>query len=57
MFITPKIRGMILDRASTDEIHEVAVSEGMITLREAALRQLRRGITTIEEVVKETTLR
>jgi type IV pilus assembly protein PilB len=54
MPITPDIRELILDRASTTEIRHKAVEEGMLTLREDGLMKVRRGITTIEEVLRET---
>jgi len=55
--VTKRIRNMILDRATDDEIEAVAVEEGMITLREAGIRKILRGETDIFEVAKETTLR
>ena len=55
--VTKRIRNMILDRATDDEIEAAAVEEGMITLREAGIRKILRGETDIFEVAKETTLR
>ncbi len=57
MQITPKIRSLILDRATDDEIEKAAIEEGMISLREAAKLKLFRGITDIYEVSRETSLR
>jgi len=54
MPITAGIRDMILDRAPTSEIKKLAVKEGMLTLRAHALVKLRDGLTTVEEVLKET---
>jgi type IV pilus assembly protein PilB len=54
MPITPGIREMILNRDSTTEIRSLAMQEGMLTLRGNAILNLRRGITTAEEVLKET---
>ena len=48
------IRRMILDRASTADLRKRAVQEGMMTLRQDALTKLKKGITTIEEVLRET---
>jgi type IV pilus assembly protein PilB len=31
-----------------------AIEEGMITLRQSGLQKIREGVTTIEEVVRET---
>jgi type IV pilus assembly protein PilB len=54
MPITPEIREMILDRASTTELRRMAVSQGMLTLRADGLIKVRKGITTIEEILRET---
>ncbi len=55
--VTPKIRQGILNKMSTDELNELAIKEGMITLREAALDLLKEGVTDLENVLKETTVR
>ncbi len=55
MPITPTIRNLILDRAPTSEIRSLAIQEGMLTLRSHALMKLRSGITSAEEILKETT--
>jgi type IV pilus assembly protein PilB len=55
MPITPTIRNLILDRAPTSEIRSLAIQEGMLTLRAHALMKLKSGITTAEEILKETT--
>ncbi len=52
--ITPQVRDLVLDRASAGEIKKLAVEQGMLTLRRDALEKLKRGITTVEEVLKET---
>jgi type IV pilus assembly protein PilB len=54
MPISPTIRKMMLDRASTEVIKRQAMDEGMLTLRQDALVKLRAGITTVEEVLRET---
>lgn len=54
MPITSGLRDMILDRASTSEIRNLAMQQGMLTLREDGLVKIRKGITTIEEVLRET---
>jgi type IV pilus assembly protein PilB len=54
MPITPKIRTMILDGKTSDEIEAAAVGEGMLTLRQGAIKKFERGITTIEEVLRVT---
>jgi type IV pilus assembly protein PilB len=55
MLATPAIRKAIMDQVATDDLREVALSEGMLTLRMDGYKKAERGITTLEEVVKETT--
>jgi type IV pilus assembly protein PilB len=54
MAVSSQLRRFILKGASTEELREVAVSEGMLTLRMDGMLKVKRGITTLEEVVKET---
>ena len=56
MEITDELRELIIIGASAIELRRKAVELGMITLRGSGLYKLREGITTIEEVVKETIL-
>ncbi len=54
MSLTPALRRMILQGGSADELKETAIEEGMLTLRMDGIMKLRKGVTTLEEVVKET---
>jgi len=54
MSCTSQLRRAILRGMSTEELREVAVSEGMLTLRMDGMVKVKRGVTTLEEVVKET---
>jgi len=54
MALTPELRRYILRGASTAELSEQAVSEGMLTLRMDGMVKVKKGVTTLEEVVKET---
>lgn len=54
MEISDELRELILVGASALELKKKAVEEGMITLRQSGLHKIRQGITTIEEVVRET---
>jgi type IV pilus assembly protein PilB len=54
MEITDELRELILVGASALELRRKAVEEGMITLRGSGLRKIKDGVTTIEEVVRET---
>ncbi|RKZ44560.1 MAG: type II secretion system protein GspE, partial [Gammaproteobacteria bacterium] len=56
MPISPALRELILDRGSTSEIRKQATSEGMLTLRQDGLVKIQNGITTVEEVLRETTV-
>jgi len=55
MPISSSIRRMIHEGASTDELRNQSISEGMITLRNDALMKFESGITSFEEVIRETT--
>jgi type IV pilus assembly protein PilB len=54
MAMSAELRRMILRGASVAELREQAVSEGMLTLRMDGLVKMEKGVTTLEEVVKET---
>jgi type IV pilus assembly protein PilB len=54
MIMNNEIREMIMQNASTDEIRSVAQKGGMLTLRDAGMKVAFEGITTPEEVVRET---
>jgi type IV pilus assembly protein PilB len=56
MEVTDELRELIIIGASAIELRKRAIELGMITLRESGLYKIREGITTIEEVVKETVL-
>ena len=54
MEINEELRELILVGASALELRRKAIEEGMITLRGSGLRKIADGVTTIEEVVRET---
>ena len=54
MEVTDEIRELILIGASSLELRKKAIDDGMITLRESGLHKVRNGVTTIEEVLRET---
>jgi type IV pilus assembly protein PilB len=54
MEISEELRELILVGASGLELRRKAVDEGMLTLRASGLRKVKDGVTTIEEVVRET---
>ncbi len=51
MTVTDEIRKIILKRASGMEIAKIAVSEGMLNLRQVALMKCQEGISTLEQVL------
>src|SRR5690349_9562356 len=54
MAIGEELRELILVGASGLELRRKAIDEGMITLRASGLRKVKGGLTSIEEVVRET---
>ena len=54
MAMTSALRRLVLKGGSTEELREQAVKEGMLTLRMDGMLKVKRGITTLDEVVKET---
>ena len=54
MGIDDELREMIMSGASGIELKKKAIDNGMITLRRSGLVKIKEGITTIEEVVRET---
>lgn len=57
MAVSSEIRELILDRAPTDALAKAAKDGGMMTLREAAIKRAKEGVTDIFEVIKETSQR
>ena len=56
MEISEGIRDLIMVGATAVEIKRKALEEGMLTLRMSGLEKIRTGMTTIEEVLRETVL-
>jgi len=54
MSVSERIRAMILERASVDEMVAIAVGEGMLRLRDDGLVKVREGLTSIAEVERMT---
>src|ERR1051326_5364813 len=54
MEITDELRELVLVGASALELRRKAIDEGMITLRRSGLLKVMDGVTTIEEVARET---
>jgi type IV pilus assembly protein PilB len=54
MPISPEIRKLILKNTSADVICKQAIKEGMETLRDDGIEKIKKGVTTIEELMRET---
>jgi len=54
MKITDEIKEMILNRATSREIKKKAIENGMLTLRRSGLIKVKNGVTSVEEVLRET---
>jgi len=54
MELSEELRELVLVGASALELRRKAIEEGMLTLRMSGLRKVKEGLTTIEEVVRET---
>jgi type IV pilus assembly protein PilB len=55
MTVSEPIRALILERASVDDMVQVALGEGMLRLRDDGLHKVREGMTSIAEVERMTT--
>jgi len=57
LYFTPEIRQMIMDSGSSineEALRQIAIKQGMRTLREAGIELLKKGVTTIEEIASTT---
>jgi len=52
LLVSKKIRAMLLERKSTDEINDAAREEGMKTLMEAAAEKVAEGTSSLEEMFR-----
>jgi type IV pilus assembly protein PilB len=56
MEMTDRLRSMVIAGSPVTEIRDESIGNGMVTLRRAGLRKVAEGITTLEEVVRETVM-
>ena len=54
MEVTDDIKDLILSRAQSKEIKKKSMENGMTTLRRSGLKKIMEGITSVEEVLRET---
>jgi type IV pilus assembly protein PilB len=52
--MTPNLRKLILQNVGAAELRDAAVEEGMLTLRMDGWLKILKGITTMEQIVRET---
>lgn len=52
MMVSETIERLTVERATAEQIKEVAIAEGMKTLREDGLEKVRLGITSLEEILR-----
>ncbi len=54
LIVNPEIRRLVYEGANQDLIRQAALESGMRTLHDAAMAKMKRGVTTIREVIKMT---
>ena len=54
MEISDEIKELIASGTSHSELRRKAIEQGMFTLRKSGLEKVKNGMTSIEEVVRET---
>jgi type IV pilus assembly protein PilB len=54
MFMTPKIRKLVMQNVGADEIRDGAVEEGMLTLRMDGWLKILKGVVPADQVLRET---
>ena len=54
MEVSDSLRTLILAGAPVGELRSRAVEEGMLTLRQGGMQRIAQGITTVDEVTRET---
>jgi type IV pilus assembly protein PilB len=52
LLVTEDVERLIVDRGHTEDIKKLAVAQGMLTLRQAGLSQVRSGLTSVEEILR-----
>ena len=52
MEITEESERLIVERGHSDELRKLAISQGMLTLRQAGLTEVQRGVTSMEEILR-----
>lgn len=50
--VSEEVERTIVERGHTDDIRKIAISQGMLTLRQVGMEEVARGVTSIEEVLR-----
>ena len=56
MIMNNELREMVMHNASADDLREVARKGGMVSLRDCGLDYCFQGVTSADEVIRETVL-
>jgi type IV pilus assembly protein PilB len=56
MAMTPNVRKVIMQNSGATEIKEAAIADGMLTLRMDAWMKVMKGVTTMEQMIRETSV-
>jgi type IV pilus assembly protein PilB len=54
MYMTPPLRKLILQNVGAAEIRDAAIEGGMLTLRMDGWLKVMKGVTTMEQMIRET---
>lgn len=54
MIVDDNIRNLVIAKTATEELRKKALSAGMITLMEDGIVKIKKGLTTVEEVLRVT---
>jgi len=52
--VTEEIKELILSKAHSKDVKKTAIKQGMLTLRQSGLYKIKKGITSVEEVLRVT---
>ncbi|MBL7207920.1 MAG: cyclic nucleotide-binding domain-containing protein, partial [Desulfobacterales bacterium] len=56
MALTDEVKEAINASVPENQLRKIAIQEGMVTLRDAGLKKIRQGLTSINEILKRTTV-
>jgi type IV pilus assembly protein PilB len=54
LLVSDRLRDLVIEGVSSTHLKRAAIEEGMITLRQAGIRKIQSGLTTVEEVLSTT---